>query len=153
MNADGSGQTNLTQNADHDADSAWQTVPSADLALSLAAAPDVAKAQKPLTYTITVANAGPSNAAGVIVTDVLSPEMRFVSASPSQGTCVTPPAGATGTVECNLGFLLRGGSAAAEVAITVVARKTSVTNTATVSSATPDPNPANNSATIATPVR
>jgi hypothetical protein len=76
-----------------------------------------------------------------------------VSASPSQGSCQTPPVGTNGTVTCNLGFLLQGHSATAAVAVKVLARKSSVSNTATVASATPDPNTANNSATIATPVK
>jgi dipeptidyl aminopeptidase/acylaminoacyl peptidase len=59
MNADGSGQTNLTQLVDDDFDPSWQTLPSADLELSLAASPDVGKAQKPLTYTVASRMAGP----------------------------------------------------------------------------------------------
>jgi uncharacterized repeat protein (TIGR01451 family) len=154
MNEDGSAQNNLTQLVDHDADPDWQTVPSADLALSLVASPEEAKAQKPLTYTIRVDNVGPSNAAGVVVTDDLPAEQRFVSARPSQGSCQTPPIGTNGTVTCNLGFLLNGQSASAEIVVTVLAqRKSSVSNTATVASATPDPHAANNSATITTPVK
>jgi uncharacterized repeat protein (TIGR01451 family) len=154
MNADGSAQTNLIQLADEDAQPSWQTVPSADLALSLVANPTEAKAQKPLTYTIRVDNVGPSNAAGVVVTDDLPAEQRFVSATPSQGSCQTPPPGTNGTVTCNLGFLLRDHSTTAQVAVKVITpRKSSVSNTATVSASTPDPYAANNSATITTPVK
>ena len=130
MNADGTTQTNLTQSAGEDGDPAWQTVPSADLALSLAASPAEGKVQKPLTYTIRVDNVGPSNAAGVVVVDDLPAEQRFVSATPSNGSCQTPPVGTNGTVTCNLGFLLDGQSANAQVVIKVLAsRKSSVTNT------------------------
>jgi TolB protein len=154
MNADGSSQNNLTQLVDEDAGPSWQTVPSADLALSLVASPEEAKAQKPLTYTVRVENIGPSNAAGVVVTDDLPAEQRFVSATPSQGSCQTPPVGTNGTVTCNLGFLLREHSTTAQVVVKVLApRKSSVTNTATVASDTPDPYAANNSATITTPVK
>jgi uncharacterized repeat protein (TIGR01451 family) len=154
MNADGSAQNNLTQLVDEDTQPSWQTVPSADLALSLVASPEEAKAQKPLTYTVRVENIGPSNAAGVVVTDDLPAEQRFVSATPSQGSCQTPPVGTNGTVTCNLGFLLREHSTTAQVVVKVIApRKSAVSNTASVASATPDPYTANNSATITTPVK
>ena len=88
MNADGSAQNNLTQLVDEEAGSSWQTVPSADLALSLVGNADEAKPQKPFTYTVRVENIGPSNAAGVVVTNNLPAEPRFVSASSSRGSCV-----------------------------------------------------------------
>ena len=154
MNADGSAQNNLTQLVDEEAGSSWQTVPSADLALSLETDTVEAKVQKPLTYTVRVQNTGPSNAAGVVVTNTLPAEARFVSASSSNGSCVTPPAGTTGTVTCTLGFLLQGRSATAEIVIKVVTpKRSSVTNTASVASATPDPYMSNNSAAITTPVK
>ncbi|HXF98945.1 MAG TPA: hypothetical protein VNJ46_10075 [Gaiellaceae bacterium] len=153
MNADGSGQTNLSNEGAFDEDPAWQTLPSADLALGLAASPDVVRKGRPLTYTITVQNAGPSNAADVVVTDPLPPETRFVSAQPSKGSCLTPPVGSTGTVVCDLGFLPNGEDETAQIVVRVVVRKTTVSNTASVASSTPDPNPANNSATIATTVK
>jgi uncharacterized repeat protein (TIGR01451 family) len=154
MNADGSAQNNLTQLVDEEYGPSWQTVPSADLAVSLMASSDEAKSQKPLTYTVRVENIGPSNAAGVVVTNTLPAEARFVSASPSQGSCVTPPDGSTGTVTCNLGFLLREHSATAEIVIKVIApRRSSITNTASVAGVTPDPYMANNAAAITTPVK
>lgn len=152
MNADGSVQTNLTQNAAIDSLPAWQTLPSADLALGMAATAKK-KNDRSITYTITVQNVGPSNAHEVVVTDTLPPETRFVSATPSQGSCVAPPPGSTGTVTCNLGFLVNSTSATAGIEVTVVVRKTSVSNTASVKSSTPDPNLANNSATITTYLR
>jgi uncharacterized repeat protein (TIGR01451 family) len=154
MNADGSAQNNLTQLVDEDAGPSWQTLPSSDLALSLTTSSDEAKVQKPLAYTVRVDNSGPSNAAGLVVTNTLPAEARFVSVSSSQGSCVGPPAGSTGTVTCDLGFLLRSQATTAEVVIKVVApRRSSITNVASVASATPDPDTANNSATITTSVK
>jgi uncharacterized repeat protein (TIGR01451 family) len=152
MNSDGSAETMLTSTPDLDVDAAWQAVPSADVAVSVAASPDIARSGKPLTYVITVHNAGPSNAHAVFVTDALSQGVRFVSAKPSEGSCVTPAVGSTGALTCALGFVPNSKSATAEIVVKVVAKKTTVTNTATVSSSTPDPSSANNSATIATQV-
>ena len=154
MNADGSAQNNLTQLVDEEAGSSWQTVPSADLALSPETDSVEAKTQKPFTYTVRVENIGPSNAAGVVVTNTLPAEARFVSASSSRGNCVTPPVGSTGTVTCDLGFLLRQHTATAEIVIKIVApRRSSITNIASVATVTPDPYMANNAAAITTPVR
>ncbi len=151
MNADGTTQTNLTQSIGEDGNPDWQTVPSADLALSLETDTVEAKAQKPLTFAVRVENTGPSNAAGLVVTNTLPAEARFVSASSSQGSCVAPPVGSTGTVTCDLGFVLQGHSATAEIVVKFVSpKKSSVTNAASVASATPDPYTANNSAAITT---
>src|SRR5262249_50085708 len=152
MNSDGSAETMLTSDPNLDYDAAWQTVPSADVAVSVAASPDIARSGKPLTYVITVHNAGPSNAHAVVVTDALPQGVRFVSAQPSKGSCITPAVGATGTLTCAVGFVPNSKSATADIVVKVVAKKTTVTNTATVSSSTPDPSSANNSATIATQV-
>ena len=156
MNADGTGQTNLTQNAaGSDVWPAWQTLPSADLALSLGASPDVVRSGKQLTYTITVRNLGPSNALGAVVTDTLPPQARFVSATASQGAgCTTPPVGQTGTLSCRLGFVPNASSRNTTIVVKVVApKKSTITNTASVAADTADPNSTNNSASISTPVR
>src|SRR5205823_1739761 len=71
---------------------------SADLALFLTDAPDPLKEGTDVTYTLTVGNAGPDTATGVLLTDALDPSTTFVSASPNQGTCLESP----GTVTCDL---------------------------------------------------
>ena len=154
MNADGSGQTRLTNDAAFDGEPDWQPVPSADLALSLAATPDVVRNAQQLTYTITVRNAGPSKAHGVVVTDSLPAQARFVSATPAQGgSCDSPLPGATGTLICRLGTLGASTQTANRITVKVVAKKTTILNTASVTSATSDPVAANNAATIATRVK
>jgi uncharacterized repeat protein (TIGR01451 family) len=153
MNADGSTQTNLTQSAGYDYSASWATAPSADLALGLVASPTVAKVQKPLTYTVKIDDVGPSSVFGAVVTDDLPAEQRFVSATSSQGSCQTPPVGTNGTITCSLGFLLQGHGATVDIVVKVVGRRSSVSNTASVASSTPDPNTSNNSATITTPVK
>ncbi len=122
--------------------------PQADLSLTSADSPDPVVAGSELTYTLTVANAGPDNAADVSVSFPLPAGAALVSASASQGSCQ----GATATIICSLGALANGGAAAA----TLVLRPSSpgllsVTPT-TVSQGDEDPNPANNSATATTTV-
>lgn len=119
------------------------TAAMADLSVTKTANPPVAPMNANVTFTITVTNLGPSNATGVTLIDTVPANMTFVSATPSQGTC-----SGTGPVNCNLGNLNSGSNAV----VTVVARTGDnvgglTSNTATVSSATPDPNPANNTAT------
>jgi uncharacterized repeat protein (TIGR01451 family) len=100
-----------------------------------------------MTYTITVNNAGPDPAAGVVVSDALPSSMTFVSATPSQGTCLED----SGTVTCELGTIGIGEGAT----IQIVVRPTQagvVTNTATVTSRTGDPVGDNNSSQVDTSV-
>jgi uncharacterized repeat protein (TIGR01451 family) len=154
INADGAGVVNrLTTNTDDDAEPDWQPVPSADLSVALAASPDAAISKKPLTYTITVANAGPTAAKNVVVTDTLPPDTRFSSVTPSRGSCSAPPVGSTGTITCSLGTLAKGDAAVTSIVVKVVARKGTITNTATVASTTSDPVSANNSASVTTRVK
>lgn len=116
--------------------------PEADLALALAAAPDPVTVGQTLTYILNVSNQGPSNATGVVLSDVLPAGVSLVSAQPSQGSC-----GGTTTVSCSLGALAVGGNAT--VLIQVVPNTAgSLTDTASVTSGVADPNPANNNASI-----
>jgi type VI secretion system secreted protein VgrG len=95
-----------------------------------------------ITYNLTVANAGPNPAASVIVTDVLPAGTTFVSSTPSQGSC-----SGTSTVICSLGTMAASGSATVVLVVLSPSSFGPVVNTAFVSSATPDPNIANNSST------
>jgi len=143
----------LATNADgttHGADQLFTTAgtsPGADLALTVFEAPDPATVAKQLTYTLIVANHGPLSAGAVTVSDPLPPGLALVSASPSQGGCTS-----SAPVRCDLGPLASGASAT----VTIVARAKAIgtiSNTATVSSATPDPLTTNNSATTTTRVK
>jgi uncharacterized repeat protein (TIGR01451 family) len=82
--------------------------PRADLALAMGAAPDPIRAGSRLTYTLATTNAGPADATGVIVTDTLPVEVRFVSAAPSRGTCGL---GGGGVLTCSVGALAAGDGA------------------------------------------
>ncbi|GAA4888348.1 hypothetical protein GCM10023237_02020 [Streptomyces coeruleoprunus] len=127
--------------------------PSADLSIALSASPEPVAPGETLTYTVTVRNDGPSNAENVVLRDTLPAEGRFVSATPSRGSCTVPPVGSTDTVRCSLGTLANTSQATTQIVVTVRAPAGgTVTNTATVTSSTPDPDQADNTATIRTPV-
>jgi len=107
-----------------------------------------------VSYTVTVANISGVDAAAVTLADTTPAEMTFVSAAgPGSFVCTTPSAGAAGTVTCT-GALLAAGASATFTFVFEVAPDTSpgtiVSNTADVSSETPDSNTANNSATAET---
>jgi uncharacterized repeat protein (TIGR01451 family) len=154
MNADGSGTVDrLTTNAVFDVYPDWQTIPSADLALGIAASPSSVKGSQRVTYSVSVLNAGPSAASGIVVTDTLPSQTTFLNATPSRGSCLTPSVGSTGTITCNLGSLAASQTAVTQVVVTVLARKASITNTASVASSTSDPNPANNTASITSAIK
>ncbi len=128
---------------------------SADLSVTKVDAPDPVIAGNDLAYTVTVNNAGPSNAASASLSDTLPAGTTFVSlSSPGGWSCTTPAVGAGGTVSCGNASVAPG-SAVFTLVVKVgaaVASGTVLTNTATVSSATTDPNPGNDSATATTTV-
>ncbi len=105
-----------------------------------------------LTYTITVGNAGPSDAAGLTLTDILPAGTTFVSlTAPGGWTCSTPAAGANGTVSCTAPILPPGVNFVFTLVVKVdpaTAAGTSISNTATVSSTSSDPAAGNNSSTM-----
>jgi uncharacterized repeat protein (TIGR01451 family) len=120
--------------------------PNADLSIAQTESRDPVMVGNNLTYTLSVSNLGPDDAAGVIVSDTLPAGVAFVSATASQGPCA-----GTSTVTCNLGNM----SKSANATVTLVIRPPStgtITNTATVTSNTPDASIANNSATEQTQV-
>jgi uncharacterized repeat protein (TIGR01451 family) len=147
----------LTDNADGsphpDALAGTGGAASADLAVSIAASPSPAKTGQKVTYMITVLNAGPGAAASVLLNAALSSQSTFVSATMSQGTCITPVKGASGVVSCSLGTMSSGATSSVQILVTVIVKKNSITNIVSVSSSTSDPNVANNTASITTRVK
>lgn len=128
---------------------------SADLGVTKVDTPDPVTVGNNITYTITVANTGPSNAATVSLTDPLPAGTTFVSLnSPAAWSCTAPPVGSGGTVSCTNASVALG-NAAFTLVVKVglsVPPGTVLSNTATAASATPDPNPGNESATATTTV-
>lgn len=124
--------------------------PSADLSISKTASPDPVTTGDDVTYTLTVTNNGLDPATSVIVTDNLPAETTFVSCS-STGEGVCGGSGNNRTVTFPL--LPSGQSETITFVANVncsVADGTVISNTATVSSSTPDPNPNNDSSTATT---
>jgi uncharacterized repeat protein (TIGR01451 family) len=122
--------------------------PAADLSLTKGDDPDPVLEGAPLTYTLTVHNAGPQSATGVQVTDTLPAGVTFDSANPSQGTCGED----TGTVTCDLGTLADEASATVEITVTPAAAGT-LTNEASVTSDLADPDSGDRTASTETTVR
>ncbi|NLV46054.1 MAG: DUF11 domain-containing protein, partial [Candidatus Hydrogenedentes bacterium] len=118
----------------------------ADLAILKTAAPEPVTAGQVLTYTITVENQGPSSAVNVTVTDVLPAGLTPLSAVPSSGVWNAPT--------WSLGGLGFGQSATLVISAQVneLADGSVISNTATVASTTPDPQPGNNSSTVVSTV-
>lgn len=114
----------------------------ADLAVTKTG-PATAVAGTQVTYDITVTNNGPSDAQSVQVADPTPAGYTFASA--------TAPCG--GGFPCALGTVSAGGSVAFSVTYDIDPATTGgVTNTATVSSTTTDPNGGNDSASATTTV-
>ncbi len=120
--------------------------PEADLSISKTDSPDPVAALDTLTYTVTVSNAGLSDATGVTVTDTLP---AGLSSAVTTG-CAEDPAGVP---TCTLGPIAAGAMAGYTIDVTVGAGAAgALTNTATVSSAVTDPAPGNDAAMATTTI-
>jgi uncharacterized repeat protein (TIGR01451 family) len=124
----------------------------ADVSVTKSAAA-AASAGSNVTYTITVLNAGPSDAANVTMSDTLPAGVTFVSESQTAGptfNCTTGP-----TVTCSIPSLAAGVSATFTITVNIppaTPNGTVFMNTATVSSSTPDTAPNNNTSQASTTV-
>lgn len=125
-------------------------VPSADLAVT-ESGPATITAGTTATYTISVTNDGPSDAQRVNLSDVLPTGLIRTSESQVSGSDAFTDSSSGNSVVFTSGTVSAGNTDVFEV--TVVAPSdlpdsTIETDTATVSSATADPNPGNNSAAV-----
>jgi uncharacterized repeat protein (TIGR01451 family) len=129
--------------------SSTAVVRSADLAIDIADQPDPVVAGELLTYTLTINNMGPSDASGVVVTDILPTEVTLTDATTSTGESCN----GISTVVCSLGNLSADSMATVTLLVTIdPSIKVTMINTATVTSQVDDPLPSNNSKTESTTV-
>jgi uncharacterized repeat protein (TIGR01451 family) len=109
----------------------------ADLSITKRDSPEPVIPGSLLTYTLEVVNHGPDAAEAVVVSDTLPPEVSFVNA--------TPPVSPSNPLIWNLDMLLPQATQFITVVVQVDPEVTQAfTNTASVSSDTPDPDPTNN---------
>ncbi len=133
--------------------------PGADVSVTKTAAAGPVLAGNTIAYTITVANAGPIDAQTVALSDVVPANTTFVSDAQISGpafTLTSPAIGGTGTIAGTIATLDSGASATFTVVVLVspsTANGATIVNTANVTSATFDPNLANNTATVTTNVQ
>jgi uncharacterized repeat protein (TIGR01451 family) len=135
--AGGTTDPNLANNSATDTDT---LEPSADIQIVKDDSADPPPAGDDLIYTLTVTNLGPSDATGVAVSDPLPAEVTYVS--DDCGGTNTPPWGWT------IGNLAAGASEVCNITVSInPAPPTSISNTASVASTTPDPASGNDSDT------
>jgi len=101
-----------------------------------------------LTYVLTITNLGTHAAQQVVVSDPLPPEATYISGV-SPGWNVTQ---SNGVLTATTASLPVGATAAIAVTVEAPSVAGDITNTATVTSSTLDPNPANNTSTVTTTV-
>ena len=100
-----------------------------------------------ITYALHVVNHGPSDSASPSLSDPLPAGTTFVAEThPGGWTCTDPPLGSPGTMTCSAATLPLNATVnfTLTVHVSPSAAGTTLHNTATASSATPDPNAANN---------
>lgn len=133
------------------------TIKAADLRLTKKATPAEIRPGEDITYTIELNNAGPEPATNVVVTDPIPANTTFKSlgATLAGWTASAPAPGSPGNVTFSKASVESGETASFQIIVT--ASRTAagagapVVNTASVTSATSDPNVADNTATVTTP--
>ncbi len=117
-------------------------LPSADLAVTVAATPPQVTLGGNVTYLVTVANAGPGVASGIVLTDTLPAGVTIVSVLPSVGTVA-----ANGNVETvAIGTLAAKASATLTLVVTPASIGAFVDLASVVTTSSTDPVASNNSA-------
>lgn len=131
--------------------------PSADVSVAKGLISTSASSGHQILYSIEVTNQGPSDAAAVTLSDDAPANTTFHSFGQLDGptfTCTNPNEGETGTTTCTIPTLLRGDKAVfvATYVVDTVSTGTIISNTASVTSTTDDPNTDNNSETVSATV-
>jgi uncharacterized repeat protein (TIGR01451 family) len=133
-----------TSNATYTATFTGSTPASADVSVTKSGVGG--SGGKTARFTMVVRNNGPSSASAVTLSDILPGGTTFSGVSSSAGTC-TYSSGSK-SIGCSFGTMTSGATVTMTVDISINGKPKSVSNTATVSSSTNDPNTANNSSTV-----
>jgi uncharacterized repeat protein (TIGR01451 family) len=129
-----------------------QTLTS-DLSIAGTGSPTQVASGAQISYSLTVSNAGPDNATGVVVTFPTPAGTTAAAAAASQGQVQGFAPGSAGNVVFSLGTVAGGAAATVSLTANVLAAGGSVVvASASVMSSSTDPNLANNMVTISTPV-
>ena len=119
---------------------------NADVVVTVGA-PSTVNVGSDLTYELTVTNGGPGDVIDVVLIDTLPGTVIRNSVTPSLGSC-----SGTSTITCTFGSLAPGSSATVAIVVTPTVVGT-ITNTATMTTATIDFNTGNNSVAVVTTVK
>ncbi len=124
---------------------------SADLGITLSAAPSPVTAGDNLVYTLTATNHGPSTASGIAATLTLDSGVSYISFSGSNWLCIE---GTPGTLNCSYTGTLNvnGGSTVLVTVKVAPGQVNTLSSTAAVSGTETDGNAANDSTTANTNV-
>jgi uncharacterized repeat protein (TIGR01451 family) len=127
---------------------------TADLSAQISASPSPVGAGGLLTLAATVVNAGPQDAANVVVTVGTPGKTTFESVTaPAGWLCSKPAAGGTGNVSCTKSGLANGAVANFTIVVRVNAGATGdIVAVAAVTASSNDPATANNSASVTVPI-
>ncbi|MGA8013871.1 MAG: C25 family cysteine peptidase [Candidatus Acidiferrales bacterium] len=126
---------------------------TANLLITNVGSPNPVLAGNNITYTVVVTNNGPATSNTVAFTEALPANTSFVSVAATSGTAGWTCSGSS--ISCTIPTFASGASTTFTVVVKVGAATPSgtiITDTATVSAATTDPNPSNNVATVTTVV-
>ena len=141
---DGDGNNNT---ATHD----LTVTAGADVSINKSVSPDPVVAEQAVTFTLDVTNNGPMPSDSVVVTDTLPTNYSAISASGTGWTCGV----VSQTVTCSANSSLAQGSApaitinaTAPLNVTIPVAGTTHSNTASLTSSTPDPVSGNDSDTL-----
>src|SRR5256885_1909686 len=128
---------------------------SADLSITKTG-PSSGNVNSTISYTITISNSGPDAAANASWSDTLPSSLLFISMSQDTGpsmSCTTPEGGSNGPINCSIASLSNSTSAKFTLNVLIAsgtAGGSTISNTATATSDTFDPNGGNNSSTANT---
>jgi uncharacterized repeat protein (TIGR01451 family) len=123
-------------------------LPGANIRTTISADSSSVLSGHSVTYSITVTNGGPNDAAGLSLVDTLPAGTLFTSiTAPTGWTCTTPAVGSAGQVNCTAATLGNGASAQFALSVTVNCATpdgTHITSSVTATSTTRNPNPSPN---------